>query len=91
MQIPIKRALERFPDPRLLGILPLDCAPQLPLVGTPTSAAPAPVSVTVIVWPAEHRSTGTSPQAMAGLAALSLAYLLFALISFFWLRAAPPG
>lgn len=34
-----KRAVERFPDPRLLGILPLDCAPQLPLVGTPAFAS----------------------------------------------------
>ena len=32
--IPYKRALERFPDPRLLGILPRDCAPQIPLLGT---------------------------------------------------------
>jgi GNAT superfamily N-acetyltransferase len=31
---PFKRAVERFPDPRLLGILPLDCAPQVPLLGT---------------------------------------------------------
>ena len=31
---PYKRALERFPDPRLLGILPKDCAPQVPLLGT---------------------------------------------------------
>jgi GNAT superfamily N-acetyltransferase len=31
-----KRAIERFPDPRLLGILPRDCAPQVPLLGTPT-------------------------------------------------------
>ena len=38
---PYKRAVERFPDPRLLGILPLDCAPQVPVVGTPTSASPA--------------------------------------------------
>ena len=30
----IKRAIERFPDPRLLGILPKDCAPQIPLLGT---------------------------------------------------------
>ena len=29
-----KRAIERFPDPRLLGILPRDCAPQIPLLGT---------------------------------------------------------
>jgi len=33
---PVKRAIERFPDPRLLGILPKDCAPQIPLLGTPT-------------------------------------------------------
>lgn len=39
-----RRAIERFPDPRLLGILPLDCAPQLPLVGTLASAAPSPAS-----------------------------------------------
>jgi len=31
---PYKRAIERFPDPRLLGILPSDCAPQVPLLGT---------------------------------------------------------
>ncbi len=28
-----KRAIERFPDPRLLGILPRDCAPHVPLIG----------------------------------------------------------
>ena len=32
--IPYKRAIERFPDPRLLGFLPRDCAPQIPLLGT---------------------------------------------------------
>jgi len=32
--VPFKRAIERFPDPRLLGILPGDCAPQIPLLGT---------------------------------------------------------
>jgi GNAT superfamily N-acetyltransferase len=32
---PYKRAIERFPDPRLLGILPRDSAPQVPLLGTP--------------------------------------------------------
>ena len=42
--IPCGRAIERFPDPRLLGILPPDCAPQVPLLGTVTSAAPAPAS-----------------------------------------------
>jgi len=31
---PYKRAVERFPDPRLLGILPKGCAPQVPLLGT---------------------------------------------------------
>jgi GNAT superfamily N-acetyltransferase len=31
---PFKRAIERFPDPRLLGILPRDSAPQVPLLGT---------------------------------------------------------
>jgi GNAT superfamily N-acetyltransferase len=30
---PFKRAVERFPDPRLLGILPRECAPQIPLIG----------------------------------------------------------
>ena len=33
---PFKRSIERFPDPRLLGILPRDAAPQIPLLGTPT-------------------------------------------------------
>jgi GNAT superfamily N-acetyltransferase len=32
--VPYKRAIERFPDPRLLGVLPRDCAPQIPLLGT---------------------------------------------------------
>ena len=31
---PCRRAVERFPDPRLRGILPRDCAPQVPLLGT---------------------------------------------------------
>ena len=31
---PYKRAIERFPDPRLLGVLPKDCAPQIPLLGS---------------------------------------------------------
>jgi GNAT superfamily N-acetyltransferase len=30
---PHKRAIERFPDPRLIGILPRDCAPHIPLLG----------------------------------------------------------
>ena len=38
-----KRAIERFADPRLTGILPADCAPQVPLLGTLT-AAPSPLS-----------------------------------------------
>jgi len=33
---PYKRAIERFPDPRLLGILPKECAPQVALLGTET-------------------------------------------------------
>ena len=33
---PYKRAIERFPDPRLLGVLPRDCAPQIPLLGALT-------------------------------------------------------
>ena len=37
---PYQRAVERFPDPRLLGVLPPDCAPQVPLLGTLTSASP---------------------------------------------------
>jgi GNAT superfamily N-acetyltransferase len=31
---PVRRAVERFLDPRLLGILSKDCAPQVPLLGT---------------------------------------------------------
>lgn len=42
--IAYKRAIERFPDPRLLGFLPLDCAPQVPLLGTETSMDPRPES-----------------------------------------------
>ncbi|HET9458798.1 MAG TPA: GNAT family N-acetyltransferase [Sphingomicrobium sp.] len=38
--VPFRRAIERFPDPRLLGILPRGCAPQVPLLGTETSSAP---------------------------------------------------
>jgi GNAT superfamily N-acetyltransferase len=29
---PYKRAIERFPDPRALGILPAECTPQVPLL-----------------------------------------------------------
>jgi GNAT superfamily N-acetyltransferase len=39
---PYRRAVERFPDPRLTGILPRDSAPQIPLLGT--LAAPMPES-----------------------------------------------
>jgi GNAT superfamily N-acetyltransferase len=42
--VPYKRAIERFPDPRLLGILPEDCAPQVPLLGTLARGAPVPES-----------------------------------------------
>jgi len=38
--VPFKRAIERFPDPRLLGFLPRSCAPQIPLLGTEASAPP---------------------------------------------------
>ena len=31
--VPFKREIERFPDPRLIGVLPRDCAPQIPLIG----------------------------------------------------------
>jgi len=41
---PYKRAVERFPDPRLLGILPLASAPQIPVLGTPAAVAPRPAS-----------------------------------------------
>lgn len=36
-----KRAFESFPDPRLAGLLPADCAPQVPLA---VAAPPAPAS-----------------------------------------------
>ncbi len=35
---PYKRAVERFPDPRITGILPRECAPQVPLLGTVTES-----------------------------------------------------
>lgn len=38
-----KRAIERFPDPRLIGILPKEVAPQVPLLGTEAPAV-RPVS-----------------------------------------------
>ena len=36
--VPCRRAIERFTDPRLAGILPTDAAPQVPLLGTVTSS-----------------------------------------------------
>jgi GNAT superfamily N-acetyltransferase len=42
--VSFKRAIEIFPDPRLLGILPRESAPQVPLLGTETSAASRPAS-----------------------------------------------
>ncbi|MEO5972785.1 MAG: GNAT family N-acetyltransferase [Sphingomicrobium sp.] len=39
-----KRAVERFPDPRLSGLLPPDSAPQVPLLGTVTGARSPPAS-----------------------------------------------
>lgn len=41
-----KRATERFPDPRLTGILPKDAAPQIPLLGADTEASSRPLSWT---------------------------------------------
>ena len=38
--IPYQRAVETFPDPRLSGILPTGCAPQIPLVGASTVSRP---------------------------------------------------
>lgn len=42
--VPYKRAVERFSDPRLIGILPKDCAPQIPLLGTLVRGVPVPDS-----------------------------------------------
>ena len=36
---PCGRAVERFADPRLAGILAADCAPQVPLLGTPAATS----------------------------------------------------
>lgn len=36
--IPVRRALERFTDPRITGVLSADAAPQVPLLGTDTAA-----------------------------------------------------
>ena len=41
---PFKRAVEQFPDPRLLGFLPLDSAPQIPVLGTLASTSARPAS-----------------------------------------------
>jgi GNAT superfamily N-acetyltransferase len=43
---PYKRAIERFPDPRLQGFLPKNCAPQIPLLGTDASGSARPASCT---------------------------------------------
>jgi ribosomal protein S18 acetylase RimI-like enzyme len=43
---PYKRATERFPDPRLQGFLPKNCAPQIPLLGTDASGSARPASCT---------------------------------------------
>jgi GNAT superfamily N-acetyltransferase len=43
---PYKLAIESFPDPRLAGLLPADCAPQVPLLGTPAEAAADPPPAT---------------------------------------------
>lgn len=32
--VPTKRTLETFPDPRLLGLLPMETAPQIPVLGS---------------------------------------------------------
>jgi len=42
--VPYKRAIERFRDPRLTGVLPRDSAPQVPLLGAETSSDPRPAS-----------------------------------------------
>lgn len=34
---PFARAIETFADPRRIGVLPRDCAPQIPLIGTSLS------------------------------------------------------
>jgi GNAT superfamily N-acetyltransferase len=41
---PVRRAIERFTDPRLSRVLAADCAPQLPVLGTVTSKDPRPAS-----------------------------------------------
>jgi GNAT superfamily N-acetyltransferase len=33
---PFARAIETFADPRLIGVLPRDAAPQIPLIGPPS-------------------------------------------------------
>ncbi len=39
-----KRGVERFRDPRLIGVLPKDAAPQVPLIGTDAAVASPPAS-----------------------------------------------
>ena len=41
---PFRRSIERFPDPRLIGVLPRSAAPQVPLLGTDVSTGAPPVS-----------------------------------------------
>jgi len=38
---PYARAFERFPDPRLKGLLPRDAAPQIPVIEGPAPISPA--------------------------------------------------
>ena len=38
--VPVGRAVETFPDPRLTGILPKDSAPQVPIFGASTVSRP---------------------------------------------------
>ena len=37
--VPFARAVETFADPRLAGVLPLDAAPQIPLIGSPVATS----------------------------------------------------
>jgi GNAT superfamily N-acetyltransferase len=42
--VAFKRGIERFPDPRLIGVLPKDAAPQVPLLGTDARPGSPPLS-----------------------------------------------
>ena len=33
-KVAVRRTIETFPDPRLIGLLPADAAPQLPLLAS---------------------------------------------------------